>query len=113
MRGSGHYRDRLTWMVRVDGEQEANGSFPDTYADQARQLHCRVEQPKGADKVLWGGLQSAIDAVIRVRGNPGVRSVDRLRDNTGKVYVLLGCTLDDDGFDQVIPAVGLTEGNAP
>lgn len=109
MMGAGHYSDRLMWLKRVDGTQEGSGSVPDTYLEQ-RWIHCRIEEPRGADKIMWGGLQTTVDAIIRIRGNIGVRSGDRMRDSSGGVWILKGCAPDKDGDDQLAPADYLPDG---
>ena len=109
MKGAGYYSDRLMWRLHSSATQTADGAVPETFTNQ-RYLKGKFENPRGADKIMWGSLNAAVDTMFRFRGNPGVRTVDRLRASDGTDYMILGIALDADGDDQVAALVGLPEG---
>lgn len=101
MKGSGYYSDRVVWLRQREAKDGTAGAIGNEF-DDAGILWCRIENPRGADKIQWSALQSVVDCMIRLRGNPGVRSVDRFRrESDGAVYVINGAHLDEDGDDQV------------
>lgn len=106
-KGSGYYSDRLIWLQQSDEATGTAGAVGDSFEEQCT-LWCALETPKGADKIKWSALQSSVDYIVRLRGNPGVRSVDRFKDpETDSVYVINGVHVEDN--DQVCAVVELSE----
>ncbi len=107
MKGAGHYEDRLVWMQQSENADGIAGAVGQVFED-VRTLWCAMEQPSGAEKIKWSALHSTVDYRVRLRGNPGVRSVDRFRDpDDDTVYLINGVHFEDD--DQVCMVMELTE----
>ena len=107
MKDAGHYSDRITLLThRAVPSEDGSGAVLDVWDDD-RRVWCRMEEPSGADRVYYGGLQTAVDVKVRVRGNLSIRSVDRFRDDQGRTLVINGVHMDD--YDQVCTCVVLGE----
>lgn len=107
MMGAGHYSDRLMWMRRNEEQDGTAGAVGERYED-VRVVWCAMEQPSGAEKIKWSALQSTVDYRVRIRGCPGIKSVDRFRDpDDDTVYMINGVHVEDD--DEVCMVMELTD----
>lgn len=106
-KGAGYYSDRLTLLTQSTSVSGKAGAVAETFTE-GDTLWCRIEDPKGGDKIYWSALQSAVDCMVRIRGDMGVRTVDRLKDpDDDTVYVINGVNFIDD--DQICACVQFTE----
>lgn len=109
MMGAGYYQDRVVWMKQRESKSGNAGAIGEDFDDNGI-LWCRIEQPSGGERIQFASLQSMVDQRIRLRGNPGVRSVDRFRrEDSQAVMVIQGIALDTDGIDQVCQCALFTE----
>lgn len=108
MRGSGYYKDRVVWMKQREAKSGTAGAVADVFDDNGV-LWCRFEQPSGGERIQFASLQSLVDQRIRLRGNPGVRAVDRFRLENGPVMLIQGVAFDDDAIDQVCQCTQFSE----
>lgn len=107
MKGSGHYWQRLIWLQQSVAPSGRAGAVAETFTEQST-LWCAMEQPSGAEKIHWSSLQTTVDYRVRLRGNPGVKAVDRFQDpNDDTVYVINGVHVEDN--DQVCMVVQFAE----
>ena len=113
IRDAGYYSDQLYWLVQSEAASGDAGAIAESFTDSAdaELLWCRIEEPRGAEKIYWSALQSTVDCMVRVRGNPGVREVDRFQDpTTGTVYLILGVNREPtEKVDQVCACVEYVE----
>lgn len=102
MANPGIYSDRLTWLQRSLTGSTSTGTTTEIFTDVGS-LWCCLEEPRGSEKIYFGGLQAQVDYRCRVRGNPGVKSVDKFRDSEGAEYLIQGlCTTSTEQICSVV-----------
>lgn len=104
---AGYYSDRITLLRHsATPSTDGSGAVLDVWTDD-RRVWCRIEQPKGSDRVYYGGLQTAVDCVVRVRGTTPISGQDRFRTDDGRTLVIDGVHRED--YDLVCACVQLGE----
>lgn len=108
-RGAGYYSDRMTHLIQSESASGNAGARTETFTD-GNTYWCCMREPRGAERIYWGSLSSAVDCVVQFHGTPSIRSVDRLRDESdGTLYLINGVGWDDDEGDVVCACTGLRE----
>ena len=109
MKDAGHYSDRITLLThRAVPSEDGSGAVLDVWDDD-RRVWCRLEDLSGADRVYYGGLQTAVDVKVRCRGNVPVKSADRFRTDDGRTLVINGIHRED--YDIVCTCIVLGVGD--
>lgn len=106
------FKDRVC-ILRHTGApaNDGSGAIVDSWAGD-QWVWCKIDNPIGGDKVEWGALQSSVDAVITIRGNMSVKSVDRLKDQFGNVFLINGLSVVNGGIDQKCVCSSVTKESA-
>ena len=112
MKDAGHYSDRITLLShRAVPSEDGSGAVLDVWDDTSR-IWCALENLSGADRVYYGGLQTAVDAKVRCRGNAPVKSVDRFRTDDGRTLVINGIHREDYDLVCTCVVLGVGDGKA-